>query len=396
MTRTIVVLGAGLAGVPVAHYLLAQTAQTVPDLRVLLVSPNDEFYWNIASPRGVIPGALSEDKYLFPIAPAFAKYGSESFEFVPGRAETLKPEENTVVVALNDGTRRTLEYHTVVIATGSDTKDGLPWKNIGTSQQTRTALATLRHDIEHARSIVVGGAGATGVELAGELGHAYAKAGHKQITLVSSGALPLESRIMAATRETARAELVSLGVRVIGDGKIVGVAEAPGGSGKLLEIAKTEPDGGDDGGTTTTTETLEADLFIPTFGVSFNTSFAPAGMRDAAGRLHQDTTLRTPGHANIFVVGDAGNLQPPQAAFVTPQVQHLVRGFARYLVTGEMATYTPDPKILFGISVGPGRGTGQVGSFKPFSWMIWWFKSRYLGTDYAADYASGARVLKGK
>lgn len=395
MTRTIVVLGAGLAGVPVAHYLLAQTARTVPDLRVLLVSPNDEFYWNIASPRGVIPGALSEDKYLFPILPAFAKYGSESFEFVPGRAETLKPEENTVVVALNDGTRRTLEYHTVVIATGSDTKDGLPWKNIGTSQQTRAALAALRRDIERARSIVVGGAGSTGVELAGELGHAYAKAGHKQITLVSSGALPLESRIMTATREAARAELVSLGVRVIGGGKIAGVAEAPGGGGKLLEIAKTEqPDGG--GTATTTTETLEADLFIPTFGVSYNTAFAPAGLRDAAGRLHQDATLRAPGHANVFVVGDAGNLQPPQAAFVTPQVQHLVRGFARYLETGDVAAYAPDPKVLFGVSVGPGRGTGQIGSFKPFSWMIWWFKSRHLGTDYAADYASGARVLQGK
>lgn len=262
-------------------------------------------------------------------------------------------------------------------------------KNIGTSQQTRAALAALRHDIEQARSIVVGGAGSTGVELAGELGHAFAKAGRKDVTIVSSHALPLEPRIMAATREAARAELAHLGVRFVGGGKIAGVTEAAGGR-KLLEIAKTDEDGG------ASTETIEADLFIPTFGVSYNTTFVPVGMRDATGRLHQDTHLRAPGHANVFVVGDAGNLQPPQAAFVTPQVQHLVRQFARYLETGEVAEYKPDPKVLFGVSVGPGRGTGQIGSFKPFSWMIWLFKSRFLGTDYAADYASGVRVLKGK
>jgi NADH dehydrogenase FAD-containing subunit len=384
MTKTVVILGAGLAGLPVAHYLLKFTAANVSDLRVVLVSPNDEFYWNLASVRAVLPGKLAEDKYTWPIPEAFAKYPSDKFEFVAGKAETLNPDTNSVVVALNDGTQRNLEYHTVIVCTGSDPLDGMPWKTVGTSQKTKAAIAQLQEQIKNAKSIVVGGAGATGVEFAGELGAEYAKPGTKSVTIVSSDPLPLEARIMQSTRETTKKELEKLKVKFVADTKITAVADADGQ--KVLEL--TNKDG--------SKTTLKADLFVPTYGMSFNTQFAPAAMLDANKKLNQDKYLRSPQYKNVFVLGDVGNLQPPQAAAAGTQVGHIITQLEPYLKTGKVEEYKFEDKIMFGVSIGPNRGTGQMGTMKPLSLLIWWFKGRYLGTNYAKDFATGLKGPLGK
>ncbi|KAK6833940.1 hypothetical protein PG995_013676 [Apiospora arundinis] len=385
MSKTVVVLGAGLGGIPVAHWLAAKSTQSDPDIRVLLVAPNDEFFWNIASPRVVIPGAMGEDKVLYSIKDAFSKYGDDKFEFVAGKAESLHPDANSVTVALNDGTKRDIAYHTIVIATGADARDDMPWKVVGTTQQTRAAISQLRDQIEKASSIVVGGAGITGVELAGELGYTYAKSGAKSITIISADSLPLESRIMKSTRETAKKELEKLQVKYISNARISGVTESQEG-GKIVEITKSD----------STKEELKTDLFIPAYGIKYNTEFTPSEMRDDNGRLHQDTSLRSPQYKNVFVIGDAGNLQVAQAATLSAQVEYLVKQFERYFKDGQMDAYTPDPKILLALSIGPSRATGQVGMWKPFSIILWWFKARYMGTDTAGDFVQGTKILKTK
>jgi apoptosis-inducing factor 2 len=385
MTKTIVILGAGLAGLPVAHYLLSRTAVTHKDIRVVLVNPSDTFYWNLASPRIVLPGQLVEDKYMWSIPDLFAKYPSDKFEFVAGKADTLSPEDNSVVVRQADGSTRTIAYHTVIVATGADAREKMPWKPLGSSAETREAIARLQGAIEKAKSIVVAGGGVTGVELAGELGAAYAKSGLKQVTLIVSDSLPLERRIMKRTREAALRQLQGLGVKVLIDSRVATIS--PGtGSKQMLEISKS---GGNKA-------TLETDLFIPTYGVVINTQFAPASMKDAEGRLAQDSRLRAPGYDNIFVLGDAGNLQPMQGINVEGQVRHLTKQFNTYLRGDAVAEYKFDrSKIMMGVSVGPSGGTGQFGSIKPFSFFISIVRGQ-LGTNYSKDYAAGVRTLFGK
>ncbi|KAJ3564907.1 hypothetical protein NPX13_g7686 [Xylaria arbuscula] len=51
-------------------------------------------------------------------------------------------------------------------------------------------------------------------------------------------------------------------------------------------------------------------------------------------------------------------------------------------------TFNPD-KIFLGLSLGRDRGTGQAGSLRLWSIVIWWFKSRHLGTDYFEAFAKG-------
>lgn len=110
MARTIVVLGASYAGVPIAHYLLKHTAARVEGLKVIIVAPNTHLYWCVASIRGILPNMMPDEKLFYPIAPAFAKYPSERYELVRGVAERVDPAGNIVEVRGNDGSSRTIHY----------------------------------------------------------------------------------------------------------------------------------------------------------------------------------------------------------------------------------------------------------------------------------------------
>ena len=73
--KHIVILGGSYAGVSTAHRILKQAAKTGP-LKITIVSPNTHFYWSMASPRGVVPGQIPDEKLFQPIAPGFSKFSS--------------------------------------------------------------------------------------------------------------------------------------------------------------------------------------------------------------------------------------------------------------------------------------------------------------------------------
>ncbi|KAI0166693.1 FAD/NAD(P)-binding domain-containing protein [Hypoxylon sp. FL1284] len=404
MTKTIVILGAGIAGLPLAHFLVSRVQPSQPDLRIVLVSPLTHFYFGLASVRFCLPGrgpAMAEDRYLHPVADGFARYphAAERFQFLVGSATALDADRNVVAVTLNgDGDEAgqvvELEYHTLVVATGTRYADGAPWKALGSTAETRAAVASLQDRIGRASTVVVGGAGATGVEFAGELGAAYARAksDKKTVTILSASALPLEPRLQGRVRRTARRELEKLGVEFVGGARILSVAQPENGdeNGKTqITIEVADPDDG-----SKSTRSIAADLFVPTYGVEYNTSFAPPSMLspDAPGRLLQGPDLRVPGRDNVFVVGDAGSLEPAQAVHAVAQARHLMTQFRSYLAGGAVEPYQKPgaaAKVTFAATVGPKRGLGQADKFQLPSFLVWWLKGRYLGTDKAGDFATG-------
>ncbi|KAJ3503408.1 hypothetical protein NM208_g16521 [Fusarium decemcellulare] len=119
-THTVVIIGAGMVGVPLAHHLLKHTPASV-GLRLVLVSPNDDMLWPYATVRAILPDAFGDDKIFLPLAPAFAKYGASKFEHLVGVAQSLHPEANRVIVSTKaDKQQRTIDYDTLVIATERD------------------------------------------------------------------------------------------------------------------------------------------------------------------------------------------------------------------------------------------------------------------------------------
>uniref|UniRef100_L2GBX4 FAD/NAD(P)-binding domain-containing protein n=1 Tax=Colletotrichum fructicola (strain Nara gc5) TaxID=1213859 RepID=L2GBX4_COLFN len=370
---TLVVLGAGLSGLPVAHHALKHTAAQVKDMKVILVTPNAEHYWNMASVRGVVPGQFGDDVLFYPIEPELAQYPKERWELVLGKAETLNDDKNNVVIALNDGSRRTIPYDAIVIATGTRAKEGMPWKEVGTTEETKKSLHGVRKLLEDAKSIVVAGGGVTGAETAGEIGFEYAqkggKDGGKGVYFIYNDTLPLSPPFVDNVRRAALNELTKLKVKPIPETKVTAVKTEANGQ-KTLEL--TTKDG--------KKTTMTTDAYVPTVGSIPNSSFLPSNMLDATGHVNQDASLRAPGQDNM-----------------SSATSHVVKSIqAHFTGAARPADYVADPKVLAGITIGRSRATGQMGTWKLPSIAIWLFKGRYIGTDYAKQLVEGKRTLQAK
>jgi len=279
--RTLVVLGAGIGGVPLAHHVLRFTSPKAPSLRVILVSPDTHFYWSLASPRAILSEDFT-DQLFQPLAPAFASYG-DKFELVHGKASTLDPDRNSVVVSLADGGSREIAYDAVVVATGSKDAQGMPWKALGSTENTKKVLHDLKHKIDEAKTIVVAGAGATGVEIAGELGELSA-GGSKEVIYVIPDQLPLAPPAKPNVRKAVSDALAKLKVRIVPNTRVTAAAASVGGQ-TTLELTSTDGK----------TQTVVADVYLPAFGVKPNTEFVPAHLLAPSGQIKQTTRLRAEG-----------------------------------------------------------------------------------------------------
>lgn len=320
---------------------------------------------------------------FYPIAPAFAKYPAEKFEFVLGKAEALDPTAKTVAVRTNDGLERQVAYHTLVIATGTSAREDMPWKTLSTTEETKQALRGWRQKVESAKSIVVAGAGITGTEVAAELAEAYGKTKQKKITLVGAASLPFDDRVNENVRQAAKKTLENMGTRFVFNAKVTRVD----GSDSNSKIITLSLPGGKE-------ETMEADVLIPTYGVVPNTSFVPESMLDHRGFVKQTKSLRAEGHDDIFVVGDAGNLETPQATHTEAQLVHASRSLQAYL-RGEtvVSQYVYSTEVVFGASLGSGGGTGQMKGWKIPSFLIKFLKAKTLATDKGPGFVAGTRTI---
>ncbi|KAK6343014.1 hypothetical protein TWF718_008392 [Orbilia javanica] len=376
MTKTVVIVGAGFTGLPTAHKLLIYTAPKVAEkLEVILISPNSHFYWNLAAVRGVIPGAIPDEQLFFPIADALSRYPSENFEFVLGKAGGLQPGNNTVHVVNNDGSTRDIIYDQLVIATGSTIRGDLPFKSLGTHENTVAALHSLQRDIGNAASIIIAGAGATGVETAGELAAAYGS--KKQITLICAGDKVLHtSDVLPSVSQTVENDLNKLGVKLIHKTKVETFTKEKNGQTKLVLS---------DG------ETLTTDLYLPLFGIQINTGWLPPSFLDEAGNVQLDAYMRVKGTSNVWGIGDVGNLEPKQVTSTDAQIIDLAENLDFVLTDRESQIKehkVADKKMIF-ITLGRSYATGQISWWKVWGWLVAYIKGRKIFVDSAPNYVNG-------
>lgn len=303
-----------------------------------------------------------------------------------GRAESLEAEANQVTVTTNLGDRRTIPYDALVIATGARANDNMPWKEVGTTEDTKNRLHALQDQIKSAKTILIAGGGTTGSEVVGEVAFEFAAKG-KEVYWVINKPLPLDDTWRQDVRQIVKKEAEKLGVKVISSTRVTGARPDPSAKGRQ-EIELTEAGG--------KTRKLTVDAYLPTTGAKPNSAFVPAELRDDAGFVFQDETLRLPGYDNIFVVGDVGNLEVMTAYKADLQLAHTSRNMQKWFVGGTLDKYTPDDKIVSAVTVGRSRGTGQFGAWKMPSLMVWFLKGRYLGTDYNKDLVAGKRTIQVK
>lgn len=169
----IVVVGANIAGINTAHYLLKHTIPTIEaanrstTYKLTLISPSTHFFWKIGAPRALINSELIPFSKIFkPIEDGFKQYPKDKFNFVIGSAVGLDEGRKTLTVQSPESTK-TVSYSSLVIATGTTSTSPL-WTLHGSHEASISSMKELHAALPKAHTILIAGGGPAGVETAGQ------------------------------------------------------------------------------------------------------------------------------------------------------------------------------------------------------------------------------------
>lgn len=381
-TQQIVIIGASYAGISTAHYLLKHVIPQLPPKtrRIVLVSPSLETFCRPACPRALIADSMFPQDKLFVNVPAlFQQYSGDNFEFLHGEAVNLDHGNRKVTVKLaENSTQQQLPYHTLVIATGSSTVSPL----LGYTKDSvflRKKWQEFRDALPLAESIVIAGGGPAGVETAGELGEylngrGFLKNGRSPsvaITLITSGKelLPV---LRPSIAKNAELLLGDVGVRVIKQTKVVSVSPRSAGIEEVATNARIDLHDG---------TKLEADIYIPAVGVTYNTKFIDNSLLTSDGRVETSSaTLRISNGGNsTFAIGDVSSAARPAVHNVFAQVPVVCENIRRDLLNvedGGDKTFIEDTRETQLVPIGKSKAVGAAMGWSLPSFLVWLIKGR--------------------
>lgn len=255
----------------------------------------------MASVRAIVPGQITDEQLFQPLTAALERYPKESYEVIIGAAGKVDTASKTVLVSL-PGSSRSLSYDQLVVATGSrSTTSTVPWKILDSYDETVSNLDATRERVKEAKHIVVAGAGATGIEVAGELGCEYGK--DKEVLLLSGGPSLLDGDSVGPA---ALAELKKLHVNVRFDARVTGSKELPDGK---TEVALQNG------------EAITTDLYLPTMGMRANSEMMDQSYLTDKGYVSVDEFYRVKGleKEGVWALGDVVSV--PRGGFLFTQKQ---------------------------------------------------------------------------
>ena len=325
---TVAVIGGGYAGV-----YLAKALDEVA--HVVLIEPKDAFVHNVAALR-----ALADPSWLPRI---FLPYGGllARGEVVRDRAAKVEPGR----VTLASGDQIDAEY--IVLATGSQ----YPFpanSDVDVTADAHDKFRAAHAALDAAGRVLLVGAGAVGIELAGEIKAVWPG---KEVTLLDAAAELLGARYRDDLKAELRRQLTGIGVRVLL-------------SSPLQSLPPTEP--GVPGEFTVQTEagaSLTADVWFRCFGVSPVSDYLAgelAGARQPDGFVTVTPYLQVQGQDRVFALGDvaAADVKKAgaaggQAAIVAANIQAMIAGDA------PAEEYQPGPAAIL-VPVRALGGSGQA------------------------------------
>lgn len=324
----VAIIGGGYAG-----YGLARALDKYVD--VTLIEAREAFVHNVAAIRAVTDPALTEHIVL--PYDRLLKNG----RVVRGRAVAVRADS----VTLDDGT--TVAADLIVIATGS--RYAAPFKPQGDSAaafaETLAAVAGQVRDNDH---IVIAGAGAVGVELAGETRAAYP---HKRVSLVS-GIDRMFPMYPQKLHDALASRLAKAGVTLYFGDAVTDLAQS---------------DAPDVGEVTLRSGTRLKGLIIPAIGSRIAEGpgqLLPDVIRQPNGQLAADAWLRPSSLPNVFAMGDLIDTGEGMTVVATmrqaPWLAKTIRNLASGKPMKALPTYKrwPMPPIL--LPLGPKSGASVL------------------------------------
>ena len=344
---TILVLGAGYGGLTTVVNL--QKMVSADEAEIILINKND-YHYETTWLHEVGAGTISPDKARYPISGVI----NNNVRFVQGTVENLDVNSKKVETSAGEFT-----YDYLVIGLGFEGETfGIPGlkehalslTNINTARQVREhieyqfaswSLDEVKDDSK--LTIIVGGAGFTGIEFLGELGNR----------------VPELCKEFDIPQEKVRVLCVEAAPMVL-----------PGFDPQLVEYAKTQlskkgiefsigtpiveatPEGvkikkGED-----EFEFIKAGTVVWAAGVRGNSLIETSGIESNRARIAVRKDMRAPGFDDVFVVGDcafllneeAGRPYPPTAQIAMQQAVNIAKNIKHLMKGEDTETFVYDDK----------------------------------------------------
>lgn len=395
--KNIVVLGGSYGGISAAHSILKHTLPHLPNketYHVVMISAASQAMCRPGCPRALISDdLLDQSRFFVDIPQQFEQYPTGNFRFIQGTATELDHQSRTVTYRsrTHEGgqTDVKIPFYALVIATGTSTPSPLFSFNKDEGA-LRVSWEAFRHALSTASSIVVAGGGPTGVEVAGELGEylngrAWFFGSKLENPKVSVTLVTADKKILPILRpslaDKAEGMLTRVGVTVIKNARVKSVS--PEGSGSEAAALATKTTVALENG-----QTLEADIYIPAFGVTYNTSFVAKELLISDKRIDTNpSTLRVDkAGPRIYAVGDVTSAARPAVHNILSQIPVLSANIKRDLlsdagitgaaVPGEDRVFKEDTKETQLVPIGQSKGVGAFSGFAVPSFLVWLIKGR--------------------
>jgi apoptosis-inducing factor 2 len=347
MAVTVVVVGGGYGG--------ATAAKALDDVAdVVLVEPRDAFAHNVAALRAATDPEWAE-RIFFP-------YDGLLERGTVRRDRAVRVSEGSVELA--SGAVLAADY--VVLATGSAHR--YPAKiDVLDSAAGKAKLARTHRALAQASGVLLLGAGPVGLEFAGEIKAAWPD---KEVTIIDPAPDLLAGRqFPAAFAAELRAQLDALGVTLLlGTSLPSPPPTAPGEPGAFSAAAESG-------------DTIRADIWFACYGATADAGYLGPDLRAALrpdGTVAVTPSLRLPGSASVFAIGDVTALPEMKQARAAQKHAEVAAANIRSLIAGGdvVATYEPAPDAIV-LPLGPKGGV----SYAP--------EAGVLGPDVTADLKSG-------
>jgi len=344
---TILVLGAGYGGLTTVVNL--QKIVSADEAEIILINKND-YHYETTWLHEVSAGTISPDKARYPISSVI----NNNVRFVQATVDNLDVNTKKVETTAGEFT-----YDYLVIGLGFEGETfGIPGlKEYALSLGNLNAARQIREHIEYQfaswsldeekddskLTIIVGGAGFTGIELLGELGNRIPELckefdiPQEKVRVLCVEAAPMilpgfDPKLV----EYAKTQLSKKGIEFsIGTPVVEGTPEG-------VKIKKGEDE----------FEFIKAGTVIWAAGVRGNQLIETSGIENNRARIAVRKDMRAPGFDDVFVVGDcafllneeAGRPYPPTAQIAMQQAVCIAKNLKHLMKDEDTETFVYDDK----------------------------------------------------
>lgn len=323
-TAKVVIVGGGYGG--------AATARALDEVAdVTLVEPRETFVHNVAALRAAVDPVWAE-KIFIPYDGLLSRG-----RVIRARASLITPGR----VELDSGARLDADY--VVLATG--TTSPFPSRmDVLERSQSLARLNEVRDALGRAGRVLLLGAGAIGLEFAGEIAAALPSA---SVTLVDPSPAVAGGRLPAEFGAEVARQLDELGVTMRLGTKLTASPDVPPGVVRPFTVTTTDGD------------VLAADLWFPCYGGEVSSDYLGGSLlaaRQPDGRIAVDEHLRVAGHERVFAAGDVTAVPEMKLARAASTHGELIAANIRASIEGrELGVYQPSADGI-ALTLGPAGG----------------------------------------